>query len=339
MRKSTKTASLSLACVLSTLFWLPGVYDANAQTFEVDTVELRIGYSAGGGYDRFGRLVSKHLAKHLPGNPSIVAKNEPGGGSLKLTKLVAGSKVSDGSLIALANPSMMTVSLLKPDKAQFDPQKLTWIGSLTRTSSLCVTSKESEINTMNEFLTEEFVVGATGKSSATYQFAALVKNLKDAKFKIVTGYPGGNDIMKAMVQGEVQARCGYSWPSLRKSSFADKVFKIGQIAKAATPGTEDVPLFVDQAGGDETMRQATDLILAPLSFSYPFFAPPGLSEQQTETLRKAFIAMTKDGAFVAEANKLGLDVLPTRGEDVSLAVQKLNAASPAVVEQAAQLLQ
>lgn len=309
-----------------------------AQKFEAQSIELRIGYSAGGGYDRFSRLVANHLGNFLPGNPTIVPKNEPGGGSLKLTKLIAASTVNDGSLLAIANPSMTTAPLLTPDNADFDPTKFTWIGSLTKTSSLCVTSKTSGIATMEDFVSKDFILGATGKFDPTYQFAAMVRTITGARFRIVTGYPGSNDIMLAAERGEVQGRCGTSWVSLKKSAFIDKVHKIGQVALSAPQELADVPLFIDLIRDDEARLKAAEFLMKPLSMSYPFFAPPGLSDEQTQTLRTAFIEMTEDPAFRAEAVKLGLDVIPTSGADVQELVRQLNSVDAETVQRAAELM-
>jgi tripartite-type tricarboxylate transporter receptor subunit TctC len=311
---------------------------SSAQGFEAQSIELRIGYSAGGGYDRFGRLVASHIGKHLPGSPTIVPKNEPGGGSLKLTKLVIASTLNDGSLLALANPSMATISLLMPDSADFDPTKLTWIGSLTKTSSLCVTSKASGIATMEDFLSKEFILGATGKFDATYQFAALVKRLFGAKYRIVTGYPGSNDIMLAADRGEVQGRCGTSWVSLKRSAFRDKVNMIGQIATSSPLELEGIPLFIDRIENNEAQVKAAEFLMKPLAISYPLFAPPGLSDEQAKTLRAAFDAMTADPEFRYEAERLGLDLDPTSGEGVQELVRQLNSVSMDIVERAKELV-
>lgn len=309
-----------------------------ALAFDVKQIELRIGYSAGGGYDRFGRLVARHLGRFLPGNPEIIPQNMPGGGSLKLTKLVAESNVTDGSLIAMANPSMATISIMRPDRASFDPSDLTWIGSLTKTSSLCVTSKSSGIRTLEDFASKSFVAGATGKSSATYQFAALAKNMMGSNFKIVTGYPGGNDILLAMDRGEVQARCGFSWSSLRKSAIKGQLNMVGQMAIEAPAELRQVPLFLEKLDDDDRKLAAAKFILEPLSFSYPLFAPPGLDDSTRSQLREAYSNMTKDTEFVAEAKKLGLDVIPTNGETLQEKIGSLNAVDLNLVKLASEMI-
>jgi len=338
-QRATKRSVGQLITIAAALAVLISPSHSAAQEFEAKSIDLRIGYSAGGGYDRFGRLVASHLGKHLPGNPTIIPQNEPGGGSLKLTKLIAVSTVNDGSLLAIANPTMATISLLLPESADFDPTQLTWIGSLTKSSSLCVTGKESGIATLEDFLTKEFVLGATGKFDATYQFAALVKRLFDAKYEIVAGYPGSNDIMLATERGEVQGRCGTSWDSLKKSAFRDNVNMIGQIVTSSPAELQSVPLFISKVKSDDPRLVAAEFLMKPLAISYPFFAPPGLSDEQTRTLRAAFDAMTRDQDFRAEAEKLGLDLDPTSGADVQDLVRQLNSVGTDVVETAKELVQ
>lgn len=331
-RRSMAVPGFALAFIFSAV----GLVEA--EPFEADTVELHIGYSAGGGYDQFGRLVASHLGRFLPGDPDFVVQNQPGGGSLKLTLTIAASDVTDGSVIAMANSSMATFPLFDSKSGRFDPTELTWIGSLANETSVCVTSKASGIDTMEAFLAEPFVVGATDKGATTYQFPALVKNLFGAEFKIVTGYPGGGEILLAMEQGEVQARCGYSWSSLKGSPNENKFNLIGQLGLSKNRDLLDLPLIMDMIESDAD-RNAAKLVLAPLRFYRVFFAPPGTDPEVAATLREAFTQMTQDSTFIAEANTLGLDVDPLPGDEIQSLVGELMTSDATVVDRATQLLQ
>ncbi|MCI5077433.1 tripartite tricarboxylate transporter substrate-binding protein [Oricola sp.] len=330
IKKIGLAASLALAVL--------GVSQPYAAPFDADTVELRIGYSAGGGYDTFGRLVARHLGRFLPGNPDFVVQNQPGGGSLKLTLLTAASKANDGSLITMANSSMATFPLFNADAAKYDPTALTWIGSLANETSVCVTTKASGIETMDAFMAQDFVVGATDKGATTYQFPALLKNLFDAKFRIVTGYPGGPEILLAMEQGEVQARCGYSWSSLKGSAYENQFNRIGQLGLVRNKDLGDLPAFYEMIE-DENERKAAALVIAPLAFYRAFFAPPGMDPEVAATLRDAFTEMTQDAEFLKEAESLGLDVDAMPGEEIQKLVAELMASDASLVERAGELLE
>ncbi len=330
-------SALMAACAFVSAIVMSPI-SAMAAEFSADTVELRVGYSAGGGYDTFGRLVARHLGKYLPGNPDFVVQNQPGGGSLKLTLTTVASDANDGSLIALVNSSMSTFPLFDEKGARFDPTELVWIGSLANETSVCVMTKQSGVSTVEDFLSKDFIVGATDRGATTYQFPALLKNLFGANFRIVTGYPGGPEIMLAMEQDELQARCGYSWSSLKGSPEENKFNRIGQIGLTKNKDLPDLPLFYDMIESDLD-KKAAALVLAPLRFYRAFVAPPSTDPEVADTLRQAFTKMTEDSEFLAEAASLGLDVDAVPGDEIQQMVEDLQASDEAALKRATELLE
>jgi tripartite-type tricarboxylate transporter receptor subunit TctC len=307
-----------------------------AMASEVKTITIKVGYGAGGGYDQTSRLVARHLGRFLPGNPDIVVQNVPGGGSLKLTKMILGSEPADGSVIASISEAMSYAPILDPKNADFDPLALQWLGSLVNEPAYCLTSKSSGIDTMEKFLRSDFLIGASGKSSVTYIFAALVKNGRKAKFNIVTGFEGTSDIELAMERGEIAGMCGVS--SYIISGNRDALNIIGMFGQGAAPGSQVLERFSGKIE-NPTVRQAAELIESVLQFHHPLVAPPGTSREIIDVLRKAYHEMAKDPEFLADAGKLGeMTVNATKGEEISRLVAQQLKSDPAVFEAARNLV-
>jgi tripartite-type tricarboxylate transporter receptor subunit TctC len=307
-----------------------------AMASEVKTITIKVGYGAGGGYDQTSRLVARHLGRFLPGNPDIVVQNVPGGGSLKLTKMILGSEPADGSVIASISEAMSYAPILDPKNADFDPLALQWLGSLVNEPAYCLTSKSSGIDTMEKFLRSDFLIGASGKSSVTYVFAALVKNGLKAKFNIVTGFEGTSDIELAMERGEIAGMCGVS--SYNISGNRDALNIIGTFGPGTAPGSQVLERFSGKIE-NPTVRQAAELIESVLQFHHPLVAPPGTSREIIDVLRKAYLEMAKDPEFLADAGKLGeMAVNVTKGEEISRLVAQQLKSDPAVFEAARNLV-
>ncbi|MER9404791.1 hypothetical protein NKI36_12090 [Mesorhizobium caraganae] len=323
-------ARLLALFAVASLSW---VTSPPAQAVEFQTITIKVGYGAGGGYDQTSRLIARHLGRFLPGQPNIIVQNVPGGGSLKLTKMLVGSEPADGSVIASISEAMFYAPILDPENATFDPLALQWIGSLVDDPAYCLTSKQSGIDTMEKFLQSDFLIGATGKNSTTYIFAALAKNGMKAKYKIVTGFDGTADIELAMQRGEIAGMCGVSSSLLRSDRAAINIIgTFGQGGSGATPS-------ISAAIGDPTARQAADLIESALHIHHPLVAPPGVPKETVDALRKAYSAMVVDAGFLADATKLGdLTLNPTSGEAISQLVAQQLKATPAVFAAARELV-
>jgi len=302
------------------------------QAAEFKSIAIKVGYGAGGGYDQTSRLIARHLGRFLPGHPEIVVQNVPGGGSLKLTKMMLGSEPADGSVLASISEAMFYAPILDPKNADFDPLALQWIGSLFNEPGYCLTSKSSGVDTMEKFLKSDFLIGATGKSSVTYLFAALVKNGAKAKFNIVTGFEGTSDIALAMERGEIAGMCGVTRYLL--DGHRDTLNVIGTFGPGTVPGAETLERFSEKIE-DPTVRQAAALIESALQFHHPLVAPPGTPKETIDELRSAYLAMTKDPQFLADADKLGeMSVGATSGEEISHFVAQQLKSAPAVFEAA-----
>jgi tripartite-type tricarboxylate transporter receptor subunit TctC len=276
------------------------------------TVSLVIGYSVGGGYDAYGRLVARHLGKHIPGNPSVVAQNMTGAGSLKAANYVYSVAPKDGSVIGTFSRSQGIAPLL--GKAEFDSTKFTWLGSVTDEVSLCVTRHDSPVKTWNDTLARDTTFGGEGAGSDPNIFALLYRNVFGARLKLVTGYPGTNEIQLATERGEVDGLCGLSWSTLKgryphwlaKDKKANILVQAGIKKQAELP---DVPSATELAKTPE-QEQILKLMLIGQAMARPFAAPPGIPDDRKAALISAFDRTTKDPDFLAEAERLNFEVNP-----------------------------
>ncbi len=313
-----------------------------ADFYKGRTVDLYVGYSVGGGYDLYARVLARHMGHHIPGNPTIVVKNMEGAGSLRLANWLYRVGAKDGSVIATIGRGTGFDPLLGHQSAQFDATKFTWIGSGNHEVSVCVAyAGSSGVTTFADLRTREMTVGGTGASSDTDQFPRVLNGVLGTRMKIVSGYPGGNDVVLAMERGEVQGRCGWSWSSVKSTHGAmiteKKLIVLLQLSLQKHPELPDVPLVVDLAKTDEE-RQILRLIFARQVMGRPFLAPPGIPADRADALRKAFMETMTDPEFVAEAERAQLEVNPVAGEDLQKLVAEIYRTPPEVAQKAAQLL-
>jgi tripartite-type tricarboxylate transporter receptor subunit TctC len=306
------------------------------------TIDLQIGYSVGGGYDVYARMLAPHMAKHIPGSPSIVAKNMEGAGSLRLANWLYNVAPKDGTAFGTIGRGTGFDPLFGHRGAQFDGGKFTWIGSANDEVSVCVVwNGRTKIAKFEDLLTTPLTVGGTSAAADTDQFPLVMNGVLGTRMKVVTGYPGGNDVNLAMERGEVDGRCGWSWSSVRSTRpqwlAEKKITVLVQLALHKHPDLPDVPVIIDLAKTDE-QRQILPLIFARQALGRPFLAPPGIPAARAEALRKAFMDTMHDKDFLAETEKAQLEITPIDGAGVQKLVADLYQSPPAVVKKAAELL-
>jgi tripartite-type tricarboxylate transporter receptor subunit TctC len=300
------------ACVVAAVLVVQPAGAAGVEDFyKGKTVSIVIGYSVGGGYDAYGRLVARHLGKYIPGQPNVVPQNMTGAGSLKAANYIYSVAPKDGLAIGTFSRSLAIAPLL--NKAEFDSTRFTWLGSVTDEVSLCVTRQESAVKTFNDLLVMPSTFGGEGAGSDPNVFALLYRNVFGAKIKLVSGYPGTNEIQLATERGEVDGLCGLSWSTLKgryphwlKERKVNILVQAGIKTEAELP---HVPAATDLAKEPE-QRQILTLILIGQAMARPFAAPPGIPADRKAALIAAFDRTVKDADFLAEAQRLNVDVNP-----------------------------
>jgi tripartite-type tricarboxylate transporter receptor subunit TctC len=299
-------------------------------------LQLQVGTAAGTGYDIIARVIARHMPRFIPGNPNIIVQNVPGVGSIKLATSLATIGPKDGTAFGLAINGLPTAPLLQPEAAKFDPATFNWIGSTNREIQVAVVWHTAPVQTLEELKTKELIVGATTPGTATMDFPAIANSVLGLKFKIVPGYEGTAQINVAMERGEVHGNAGLGWVSVKTQSLAwlneGKIKIPAQFGFERHPDLPNVPTVYSLAT-TEAQRQALALVFARQEYGRPFFAPPDVPPARVAVLRRAFDATMKDPAFLAEAEKLKLEIEPMTGEALQTIVAKLASTPPAVVQQ------
>jgi tripartite-type tricarboxylate transporter receptor subunit TctC len=313
-----------------------------ADFYKGKNIDLYIGYSAGGGYDVYARSLARHMGRFIPGSPTIVPKNMPGAGSLVLANWLYNVAPKDGTAFGIIGRGTAFDPLLGSTKAQFDAAKFNWIGSMNDEVSVCVAWHTTGITELEQVKQNELTVGGTGPAADTDQFPKVLNATIGTKFKIIAGYPGGNDIDLAMERGEVMGRCGWSWSSVKSAHptwlAAGKINILAQLGLSRHPDLPDIPLVTDFAKTDE-QRRILRLILVRQALGRPFLGPPGIPPERLAVLRQGFNDTMKDPEFLADAEKLKLEVRPLSGEQAEVVVRQIYAeTSPTIAQRAAALL-
>ncbi len=315
--------------------------DSVADFYKGRTVEVYVGYSTGGGYDIYARMLARHMGRFIPGNPTLVPKNMEGAGSLRLANWIANAAPRDGSAFGTIGRGTAFDPVLGQPGAQFKGPDLSWIGSMNQEVSICAAWHDAGINSFEDLKTKGLLVGGVSPNDDTVQFAKVLNYVLGTKLKIVAGYPGGNDVVLAMERGEVKGRCGWSWSSVvtaRPTWVKEKKIKIlVQLALSKHPDLPDVPLITDLAT-NQSQRQMLRLIFARQVMGRPFVAPPGLPADRLAALRRAFMQTLADKDFLADAAKARLEVDGVSGEEVQKLVQEIYATPTDVAKQAAAAL-
>jgi tripartite-type tricarboxylate transporter receptor subunit TctC len=313
-----------------------------ADFYKGRNLDLMIGYSVGGGYDVYARMIARHLGKHIPADPTVVPKNMEGAGSLRLANWLYNVAAKDGGVLATIGRGTGFDPLLGHKAAQFDATKFNWIGSANDEVSVCVAwTARAKVKKFDDLAKTEITVGGTGSAADTDQFPRILNGVLGTKMKIITGYPGGNDVNLAMERGEVDGRCGWSWSSVkstRASWLADKKITIlMQLSLSKHPDLPDVPLVTDLATTEE-QRQILRLIFARQVMGRPYLAPPSVPADRVAALRSAFMGTMADREFLAEAEKAQLEITPVSGEAVQKLVAEVYQTPPEIAKKAADLL-
>lgn len=312
---------------------------ANTGAFEVKEVSVYIPSSPGGGYDRYGRLLARHLGKHLPGQRPVVAKNMPGAGGLVLANFMYSNAARDGSVVAIMQNERVLDPLLGVPNANYKSSEFTWLGGVNQLTNICVTWHTTSVTSALQIRDKELVVGVSSGSS-TETGARLLNELAGTKLKLVRGYPGTNEIMLAMERGEVQAMCGIGWDSYQSSRagwISKKSANVFVRMGASVDELRSVPDLKDILL-DARDRPVADFLTGRLLIGRPFMSTPGLPPPITQTLRQGFWMAVQDPALIAEAAKADMPIVPISSADVQRYIEQLESTPKPVIDRARNLL-
>src|SRR5262245_61194737 len=281
------------------------------------SISMIIATAPGGDYDLRARLVARHMTRHIPGNPTLVPRNMPGGVGIQAANYMATVAAQDGTSLHAIMQNMSGHQALGGAGVEFDTRRFFWIGNTTDTPNTIASWHATGVKTIKDALERELVIGAPGTATASVYYPRALNEMVGTKFKIVTGYPGGNPVNLAMERGEVGGRINSwaSWKATKPDWLREKkIFILVQIALKRDPELADVPTAIELAKTDEDKAVMT-FLSADIPISRAYVTTPGVPAERVQALRRAFDATMKDPAFTAEADKLGMDMRPSTGEE------------------------
>jgi tripartite-type tricarboxylate transporter receptor subunit TctC len=333
---------VAAACLLGTAS-AAAAQESTDAFFKSKQISVIVGSSAGGGYDTYARLLARHFANAIPGNPAVVVQNMSGAGSNRAAGYIYSVAPKDGTAIGAIFPGAVLQPLLSETPVQHDPNKLVYLGSANSDVYVCYVRTDAPVKTFKDVLEKELIIGASNPGATTYDLPLLLNSVLGAKFKIVTGYPGSREILIAMERGEVQGSCGIGWTGIEVMHpdwFAED--KIRVLVQLSTKGHTDlnkrgVPRAGDLARSDDD-RKVIELVFSQGIFGRPYVLPPGVPADRVAMLRKAFVVALNDKSLRAEADKMKFDVDPMAGDELQKLVSDLYATPPHLIERAKQAL-
>jgi len=333
MRPWKAIVALACACVAGR-----AAADPVADFYKDRQVSLILSAGEGGGYSTYARSFAPFLASHLPGKPNIVVQNMPGAGGIRAMLFFHSAAPRDGSSLGLVHSGVPLAPLFKLNGAAFDPERMNWLGALTRADAICVSWGASGVATWEDLFTKEFIVGGTGGGSQMETYPSLLNTLFGTKIKIISGYKGGNDVYLAMERGEVHGRCGGGFASLQSTrpDWLEKKLVRTPVLFALERSPErpnEIPVI--ERAKDQRTRQILQLALMPQSMDRPFLAPAGVPPERVRALRAAFTTAAKDPQFLAQAKQQRLEIEPVTGEEVERMIHDAYRLPPDVVKAAA----
>ena len=337
MRKLIERVLFALTCLHGVAFAQPA-----AEFFAGRTVTMLVGSGAGGTTDITARALGRHLGRHIPGNPTVVVVNMPGGGSVTMSNHVYRSAPKDGTTLGYALPGIVTAQLLEPDRARYDGREINWIGSPLKYTGIISVLSTAPATTLDAAKETEVFIGTTGRGSPAHQFPAIVQALLDLRFRLVTGYQSSNDVVLAMERGEVHGQSSslQYWAISRPDWLSDA--RISHLLYVGPPdplGTPGVPYLGDLVTTPAD-RALVDFIEIGSRLGWPLFAPPGVAQTRVAELRLAFDRLMDDPEFAVDFEatvKARLD--PTPGADLAAFVERALDTSAATIDAAKTILE
>ena len=313
-----------------------GVDFARAQSFyEGKTVRINVGFAAGGGYDTYARLLSRHLGRHIPGNPTLIVDNMPGAGSLIAANHLFRVAKPDGLTLAHFNGVLFLGQVLGQPGIEFDSRRFELIGAALKEDVACAMTKASGITSLEKWMaaTTPVKLGGVAPGAAPDNTARILKAALGLPIQLVSGYKGTAEIRLAAEGGEIAGAC-WAWDSMkvtwRQALDAGAAIPVLQVVAKKFPDLPNVPLAITFAKTDEARQLIQVGVQYAGAFARPFALPPGTPRERVQEMRRAFQETLKDRALLAEAEKTRLTLDPVTGEELEKMVADVFTLDPAL---------
>ncbi len=335
MRSITRSLAALSALALTVGFASPSLAESPAEFYKGKSVTLLVGGSPGGGYATYAGLLARHIGRHIPGNPKIIAKSRPGAGSLKALKLLYNRSPKDGTVFGAIYKGTLIEPLVGTRGVQYKTLKLNFVGSMNTEPKTCFSWHKTGITKFEELQKKQMITAGSGSTSSIFQYATMVRNLLGAKLKVIGGYKGSSGSLLALERGEVTGMCGLGWSSLKTQRpqwiKEKKINFLAQIGIKPDPkltkmGVPEIWGFIK----DEDVKKAVQLIAYPPD--RPYVLPPGVPADRVKAIQKAFMATMNDPKFLAEAKRSRLSINPTSGPEMREILVGLYKSGPKVID-------
>ena len=314
--------------------------------YQGKTIQIVVGFAAGGGYDAYARLLAQHMGRHIPGQPGFIIQNMPGAGSRVAANWLYNVAARDGTVLASVVQSTPVDQAFNEPGVKFDATRFAWIGNPIVDNLVSITTRASGLATMEDIRTKGGLICGSSGAGPTVSFPNAISKLLQSPVQVVAGYPGVSAITLAMERGELNCNGGQAWSSMKATMSS--LMKAGQIQVVAQWGAEadpdisetmgrNAPLMQNYARSDAQMG-ALRLLGSTAALSRPLLGPPGMAPERVQMLRDAFDAAMGDEGLLADARKLGMDIKPVSGASIQKIVDELVNSPPSHIETAAQLV-
>jgi len=300
------------------------------------TINFIVSTGVGGGYDIYARPLARHMGKHIPGRPNIVVQNMVGGGGMRAMNNLYNVSARDGTAMGLVHSTVPTSPLQGAPGAKFDATKFNWIGSMNKAGTVCVAWHTAPVKTYDDLRHTELVVGSTGAGSGFWLNAIILRNMFNAKLKVVAGYGSGPEVLNAIEKEETQGTCGIAMASIAISHphwLRDRLINIliqSGLERDPQPELVNVPMTLDLAKTDE-QKAVLEIMFGNSTMDRPVMMPPDVPAARVAALRAAFHATMQDRDFIAEMQKSQIPISYVSGEDVQSLLNRLYASPPSVL--------
>jgi len=328
--------------VAAGLFPTIGIADGVSDFYKSKPLTILVGYGPGGGFDITARILARYYGAHIPGNPTVVVENMPGGGGMRVANYLYSVAPKDGSVIGTFIADVAMEPLMGNENAKFSAERFSWIGSMTSDINSCGVWKGAGrgIRTFEDVLKggTPVIFGSSGPQSVTSKYPLFMKNVLGAPIRVVTGFKGTQDAMLALQRGEIDALCGLQESSVGGAYWSDfqsgnlNIFvQLGMDRKSAlfTEATQLSQLV--RAKGDDEALQVAEIVFGPHDISRPFAGPPDVPAERLVALRKALIETMADPGMVETGKKIKMDWNPMTGEEVQANLTKYYQTPKAIV--------
>jgi tripartite-type tricarboxylate transporter receptor subunit TctC len=333
---------IKIAFAVVTLMFVATVAHAQAPHYQGKTLTIIVGTVAGDLYDLYARAIALFMGKYLPGNPNVIVQNMPGAGHMIAANYVYGVAKPDGLTMGAINAGLYFEQLIGRAEMKFDWTKFNWIGNATKSPQVLYMRADSPFKTIEDVRVakEPPKCGTTGLSNMGYFVPKLLEDTVNAKFNVISGYQGGNEIDLGVERGEIQCRSLSTeayfsrepFLTWRKNGFTRELMQGGRARLEKLVSVPTIYELMDKYKTPEVSRRLATALLASGEFHRPYMAPPKITPELVKSLREAFNKTMKDPDFIAEAKKKRLDLDPTTGEDVQALASEVMSQPKDVIE-------